>query len=128
MSKIILMFLLGVFVLGNQLQATPYPTDPSHKKVSFVGGNEALQTFIQNNLVYPEICRENAIEGVVKVKIYISPEGNVFQVNILESPDEACEEEVKRIIQKMPKWEPATYKGRAIPSRIVLSFKFELLT
>ena len=128
MSKIIIAFLLGFFALLTNVtakEASAYPPY-EYERVSFVGGNEALQSFIADNLVYPELCRENIVEGSVKAKLFINKDGEVTNFEILQSLDELCDAEVERVINTMPKWKPAKYNGHSIPSKIIINFRFQL--
>ena len=123
MSKIVISLIIGFLAISNVLQANP---NPKFKPAQFKGGNEALQAFISQHLTYPEACRFNAIEGAVKVKLYFDHKGAIIRYTILEGVDELCNAEVERVIALMPNWKPAQYNGRKIPSKIIVSFRFQL--
>ena len=125
MSRLFFVFLISLLAVVNAVEADTIPP-VEYEKVQFAGGMEALQQFVSNNLVYPEICRENAVEGNVKVRLYINPLGKVSDIKILEPLDEACNAEVRRVINLMPDWQPAKFDGHPVPSRIVLNFSFRL--
>ena len=123
MSKIMIALIIGFISMSTAMQANP---NPKFKAAQFKGGNEALQAFISQNLTYPDACRFNAIEGTVKVKLYFDHKGGITRHSILEGVDDLCNAEVERIIALMPNWKPAQYNGRNIPSKIVISFRFQL--
>ena len=123
MSKITIALVIGILFFSANVHANPNPT---YQPVQFKGGTEALQSFIAKHLVYPEECRAEAIEGGVKVKLHINAFGEIINCEIIEGLDDACNEEVKRVVSLMPKWKPATFKGHHVPSGVLLNFSFRL--
>ena len=50
--------------------------------------DKALLKFIYDNVRYPDIARENSIEGVVIVSFVVEKNGTVSQTEVLRSPNE----------------------------------------
>lgn len=92
----------------------------------YVGGEMALHAFIKKNLKYPKKARKKGIEGRVFVQFVVDKEGKVTKAKILKGIGYGCDEEALRVINKMPKWEPATYGGKPVSAAFTLPFSFKL--
>ncbi len=109
------------------------PPDPREKhfrkdraELAFPGGVQALHTFIIEHLDYPEIAVENCIEGTVVAKISFDKNGNVRNACILRSLNEACDQAVINLAEKMPQWYPAIRNGRPVSESAILPVRFSL--
>lgn len=115
MKKIImsLAFALGVSV---GVQAADKPQYP--------GGQEALDQYLTANLKYPEMARENGVEGVVDVKFTVKADGTIGNIKIARMVDPDLESEAIRLVKNMPKWQPADKDGQAIdaPASVKVNF------
>lgn len=91
---------------------------------SFPGGDEALKKYVKENTVYPEIARENGVEGIVVVGFMVMPDGSLSQVKILKFIDPDLEKEAIRVVTSMPAWIPAEKDGTPIeaPSKVDVPF------
>lgn len=96
------------------------------KSPEFPGGNEALMTFLANEIQYPEYARENGIEGCVVVQLLVEPDGSPILVKVTNSVSPSLTEEAIRVISKMPKWIPATLNGEPAPEEYMLPIYFKL--
>ncbi len=76
------------------------------KKPQFPGGEVALYAFLKDNLVYPKNARDIGLIGKVHVEFIVWKDGTIRNVKILRSIGGGCDEEVVRVINKMPRWEP----------------------
>ncbi len=75
---------------------------------------------------YPYRARQRGIEGEVKVKLLVRPDGTVASVTILESrPEGLFDAAVKKAV---PKWKftPGRIDGKAVPSWVVTNVTFVL--
>jgi TonB family protein len=95
-------------------------------QLSFPGGNEALGKFIVENLVYPEVARENSIEGTVLVKAYFDATGKLSSASVQHSLFKACDEAVIEVLSRMPDWIPAKINGKPVERSILLPVVFKL--
>jgi len=93
---------------------------------SFPGGNKALRQFLREHLKYPEMARNNNIEGTVVVEMVIEADGSISDIRVLRGLGGGCTDEVIRIINLMPKWNPGVQAGRKVPVWVALPVKFEL--
>lgn len=68
---------------------------------------DELDDHIKKNIHYPQICRENGIEGTVYVEFIVDTKGNYRDVKVLRGPHPALNKEALRVMSIMPKWKPA---------------------
>ncbi len=92
----------------------------------FPGGEDALQVFIQKNIQYPIIAKNHGIEGKVYVTLTIDERGGVEDISFMNSIGGGCEEEVTRVLRKMPLWKPKKKAGNEVKSERTFSFTFKL--
>ena len=79
------------------------------------GGIEGLMKFIAENTKYPEVARENNIEGKVFVKFCVTSKGGVDQVSISKGVDPELDAEAMRVVRLLPTFKPGKQGGRAVP-------------
>ena len=85
-----------------------------------------LDDWLKKNLKYPEVCREQGIQGRVVVRLRVNRDGSIVVVNILRSPAPELSKEVERVAMMMPKWEPARQCNKLVPSMVNLPIMFRL--
>lgn len=76
---------------------------------------------------YPQIARENGIQGRVTVKFVIERDGSLSGIEVLNSPDRSLSEFVVKVIQGSPRWTPAKNRGVAVRSWFTLPVDFQLV-
>ncbi|MFN0254917.1 energy transducer TonB [Pedobacter ureilyticus] len=92
----------------------------------FPGGMARARQFIGNNLEYPKKAIDAEIEGTVQAKFTIELDGSISNIEIVRSLGYGCDEEVIRVIKRMPKWAPAKRDGKAVKSYITMPISFNL--
>ena len=141
MKKMSLLFGLLLFVLNIQAQiavengnatdcATTEPVydfQKVDKQPKFPGGMTSLQSYINRNLKYPQISRENNSQGRVIVRFVISSNGTVTSPQVVRSSGDFClDMEAVRVIESMPKWKPGKHKGKPVRVFFTLPVVFRL--
>ncbi|MHB1276919.1 MAG: energy transducer TonB [Bacteroidia bacterium] len=92
---------------------------------AFPGGEDAMKTFITNELDYPPLAIENGIQGKVVVSFVIEKDGSISNVTILSKRlGWGIEEEAIRVVQAMPRWSPGENNFRPVRVRMNLPIKF----
>jgi protein TonB len=81
---------------------------------TFPGGDQELMKFINSNIVYPEIAKENNIQGRVILRFCVTYKGAVDQVQVLKPVDPALDNEAIRVIKMLPPWKPGKQGGKAV--------------
>ena len=93
----------------------------------FPGGEIALYRFIAENAVYPEQARKDAISGQVFVSFIVEKDGSLTGVKVTKGIGGGCDEEVIRLMQMMPNWNPARrHDGKTVRFSHWLSVLFYL--
>ena len=64
--------------------------------------------------------------GNVRVSYVIDEEGNVTDVEVMESIDPYLDEEAVRVISSMPKWKPGIKDGKYVKMKTSTLVKFKL--
>ena len=85
-----------------------------------------LHAWLKKNLKYPEVCREQGIQGRVVVRLCVEQDGSIVVVNILRSPAPELSKEVERVAMLMPKWEPARVGNKCVSAMVNLPVMFRL--
>ncbi|MFZ4401251.1 MAG: energy transducer TonB [Bacteroidales bacterium] len=92
----------------------------------FPGGDEARNSFLVNNIVYPRKARKKGVEGIVYATFVVEKDGKISDVRILKGIGCQCDEEVIRVIKLMPVWKPGKQNGDAVRVQFNLPVKFTL--
>lgn len=110
----------------NHLQVEPYVY--ADVMPEFKGGIESLNTFIKQNLVYPNWERENNIQGKVVVNFVVDKNGKIKDGKILSTVQGAknFDKEVLRLINSMPNWIPGQQDGKKVDVQFNLPIDFKL--
>ncbi|MDY0159812.1 MAG: TonB family protein [Bacteroidales bacterium] len=96
------------------------------EKPTFPGGDAALMKFIAENTKYPEIAKENGIQGRVFVQFVIGVNGAVTSVTLARGVDPYLDEEALRVVRMIPPWSPGKQRGKAVPVTYVVPINFKL--
>ncbi len=93
----------------------------------FEGGTAALLSFVARNIVYPTLAREIGQEGTVFVSFVVNENGMVEGAKILKGIGYGCDEEVLRVINKLPKWKKVGRQdGKPVKVRFNIPVAFKL--
>ena len=96
------------------------------QKPEFPGGESALYKFIAEHTKYPEPAKENGITGTVWVQFIIDKDGKVTNVKVVRSVDPYLDKEAERVVKSMPKWKPASQRGKPVRVIFQVPIRFEL--
>ncbi len=95
-------------------------------KASFNGGDAALEKWISKNLQYPQIAKEDGIEGRVIVRFIVGKDGKISNAKVIKGVDPELDREAVRLISNMPDWIPAKNANEAVASYYILKVPFKL--
>ena len=107
------------FQLPDSLQGELIPA-------SFPGGRDALIAYLQEKLQYPGRAKKNGVQGRVVCTFVVEPDGSVENVRVVESVSEELDEEAVRVIEIMPKWEPARRGDKKVSMCYSMPITFKL--
>ena len=94
------------------------------KLPEFIGGKEALMSWIKENITYPIQADVKSIEGKVVVTFDVNRDGSIGNVKVKESADPILDKEVVSKIESMPRWIPAFQNGRTVKVKYTLPISF----
>jgi len=92
----------------------------------FPGGKTELLTWIANNTQYPEVAKENNIQGKVIVRFCVTSKGTVDRVSILKGVDPELDKEAIRVVQTLPAFKPGKQGGKPVPVWYMVPINFTL--
>ena len=102
-------------VVEEDVEDDPIPFVTVEQKPTFNGGDaNGFAKWVNSRLVYPEVAKENGIEGRVTLQFTIGKDGRLQDVKVLNSPDESLAQEAVRVVSSSPKWEPGRQRDRAV--------------
>ena len=96
-------------------------------KPKFMGGDaNAFSKWVNERLQYPEIAKENGIQGRVTLQFVVGTDGKVSNVKVLRGVDPSLDKEAVRVVQSSPKWEPGRQRDRAVKVTYTFPVIFQL--
>ena len=97
------------------------------EKPSFQGGDaNQFSKWVNQRLVYPEIAKENGVEGRVTLQFTVEKDGTVTKVKVLRGVDPSLDKEAVRVVSMSPKWKPGKQRDRAVPVTYTFPVIFQL--
>jgi protein TonB len=94
---------------------------------AFPGGEDAMMKFIYANILYPEIAKENNIQGTVTLSFVVNYKGIVDNVKLLKGVDPSLDNEAIRVVKLIPQWKPGRQGGKAVNVSFSVPVKFKLI-
>lgn len=77
----------------------------------YPGGDVELLKYIMEHTQYPEVAKENNIQGRVIVRFCVTAKGGVSQVSILKGVDPELDKEAIRVVNTLPAFKPGNREG-----------------
>ena len=97
------------------------------EKPSFQGGDaNQFSKWVNSRLVYPEIAKENGVQGRVTLQFTVEKDGSVTKVKVLRGVDPSLDKEAVRVVSMSPKWTPGKQRDRAVPVTYTFPVIFQL--
>lgn len=100
--------------------------DVADKMPRPIGGQDAWEEYLSENLNYPLAARNSKVEGVVYVVFILEKDGRPSNVELLRGIGAGCDEEAKRLVEASPKWTPGENNGEPVRVRMRLPIRFHL--
>ena len=92
----------------------------------FPGGDNALMKYIASHLQYPPMAEEQGIQGKCIVQFVVTSTGDIGEVKIIRSLSPECDNEAKRLISTLPRFNPGQQDGRPVNAWYTLPLTFKL--
>lgn len=92
----------------------------------YTGGSGEMHRFIANTLRYPPDAVAREAQGLVVYTFVVEKDGTLSNFNMIHPADSLLNEEALRILQQMPPWRPARWKGEIVRSESYVPMYFKL--
>lgn len=97
------------------------------EKPSFNGGDaNEFSKWVNSKLVYPEIAKENGVQGRVTLQFTVNADGTVSNVKVLRGVDSSLDKEAVRVVSSSPKWKPGKQRDHAVKVTYTFPVIFQL--
>lgn len=107
-------------------EAEPEPFVVVEEMPMFPGGDPALLQYIAEHTQYPEVAKENNIQGRVIVRFCVTSKGGVNQVSVLKGVDPELDAEAIRVVESLPPFKPGKQGGKPVPVWYMVPITFTL--
>ncbi|WP_442264748.1 energy transducer TonB [Tenacibaculum sp. ZS6-P6] len=88
---------------------------------------ETLESYVSDNLVYPESLKVKNVEGIVWSSFVIDTKGKVKNIVTLGPiGGKLLEQEAERLLKALPKFSPGELDGEKVNVKHLMAIKFEL--
>ncbi len=120
-----------IVVIQTKTFGQTYTVVDSSKQPEYIGGNEAYQTFLQQNLQLPDSVKSGFFEGTIFMILTVSEDGSVSKTEIQPSEKSSikycsqCKKEALRISKLIPKFKPGTINGKTTQMNIGIPIPFK---
>ena len=111
-----------IHVVATKTISTP-PVELSPDKMPEM---DNMAQFIKNNLKYPRIALENGTNGPVFVSFVVEVDGSLSEIKLKNGIGDGCEQEAKRVVEKMPLWKPGIKRGVPVRVQCTLPINFKI--
>jgi protein TonB len=109
-----------------EVEAEPEPFVVVEEMPMFPGGDVELLKYIGEHTNYPEVAKENNIQGRVIVRFCVTSKGGVSQVSVLKGVDPELDKEAVRVVGTLPPFKPGKQGGKPVPVWYMVPITFTL--
>ena len=114
-------------VAEETIEEEAIPFQLVEEKPSFNGGDaNEFSKWVNSRLVYPEIAKENGVQGRVTLQFTVNTDGSVSNVKVLRGVDPSLDKEAVRVVSSSPKWKPGKQRDRAVKVTYTFPVIFQL--
>ena len=92
----------------------------------FPGGSQSMLEFIQKNLIYPDIAKENNIEGKIFMKFVVRSTGEIDNIQIARGIHKILDTAAIELVKKMPRWNPGVQNGKTVSVYMIIPIIYRL--
>jgi len=114
-------------VVEEEVEEEAIPFAFVEEKPKFQGGDaNTFSKWVNSKLVYPEIAKENGVQGRVTLQFTVNTDGSVSNVIVLRGVDSSLDKEAVRIVSSSPKWTPGRQRERPVKVTYTFPVIFQL--
>jgi protein TonB len=95
---------------------------------TYPGGEEAMRADLAKAITYPEMEKENNVQGTVYVSFIVEKDGAINDVKVMREVNGGpnLTKEAVKAVNKLKKWEPGKMNGKSVRVRMNIPVKFVL--
>ncbi len=97
-----------------------------NKFPEFVGGDEALMSYMAEHIKYPEKARADSIEGIVLLTFTVDKNGKIKDGVVTRGVHPLLDEAALSVLNSMPNWEPGEKDSIPVNVQFHLPIRFKL--
>ena len=90
------------------------------------GDANTFTKWVFSKIVYPEIAKENGVQGRVTLQFTIETDGSVKNVKVLRGVDSSLDKEAVRVVSSSPKWSPGMQRNKPVRVKYTFPVVFQL--
>lgn len=88
-------------------------------------GSKGIQKHIMKNLTYPSNAYNNGIKGRVVLRFVVEKNGQIEEIEVIQSVDPELDAEAIRVIKKLKAWVPGYKDGKPVRVEYKYPFNFQ---
>ena len=112
---------------GDYVEEEEVPFMIVEEKPKFMGGDDtAFTKWVYERLTYPEIAKENGIQGRILLTFLVNTDGSVSDVKVQRGVDPSLDKEAVRVVSMSPKWTPGKQRDKPVKVRFQFPIIFQL--
>lgn len=92
----------------------------------FPGGMSEYMKWLTKNLKYPDIARNQRIQGKVVVQFIVNQDGTIADAKVVKSVSPQLDREAMRVIRMMPNWKPGLQNNKPCKTMVAVPIVFKL--
>jgi len=119
-----------IFVVVEDMPTFPGCDNLPDRAARKACSDEKLMAYLYENVSYPNIARENGIEGTVVVQFVVNSDGTITNVKTLRDIGGGCGDEAERLVAGMndlpERWTPGMQRGKPVRVMYTLPIRFKL--
>lgn len=110
------------------VEEAPIPFQLVEEQPKFNGGDPKTEfsRWVSQHLEYPEIAKENGVQGRVTLSFTVGPDGAISNVKVLRGVNPDLDAEAVRVVKSSPKWTPGKQRDRAVKVSYTFPVLFQL--
>lgn len=118
-----------ILIFAEEMPNLKSCADQGNKAERWACSQLEMLKYVNSQIRYPPLARENGIQGTVVVSFVINENGALDDITLVRDLEGGCGMEVMRIMDKMNKklkWNPGRQRGKAVKVKVNLPVKFKL--
>ena len=99
--------------------------DMPDRYAMYPDGSNGIQKHIMKNLTYPSNAYNNGIKGRVVLRFVVEKNGQIEEIEVIQSVDPELDAEAIRVIKKLKAWVPGYKDGKPVRVEYKYPFNFQ---